>query len=180
MELVARLDFEHWLETVGIQPDARFPKANVLTFSAAPDARSVLPLPTGPTAFVGFVEWLFALAAPEERWYCCPWQGHWAFATPGGPWKGEAIEVVARGLGIPMSHDGAIDLGAVGMSGVLALAVSSLVFGWGVGEDLYFVPASGSVLLKTSHHGEIIAHFPSVEARARLLDQLAARGFATE
>jgi hypothetical protein len=104
MELIGRVDFERWLGSVGIQNDPRFPRAHAPTFSAAPEAWCALPLPEKATELVGFVEWLFALAAPEEGWYCSPWQGHWEFATPGGPWNGAAIEVVARGVGVHPSH----------------------------------------------------------------------------
>ena len=170
MELISQGDFEAWLQSVGANVKTR----HSLEFSACDD-RHAWSLP-GSDELVTFVESLFGLAAREEGWYCYPYGGVWDFATPGGPWNGEAIEVVTRGLGIPASYEGAVRLQWSEMPGVMALAVNSLVFGWSVGEDLYFVPSNGAVIFKTSHHSEIIGHFPSVDARCALLERLARAG----
>jgi hypothetical protein len=64
-------------------------------------------------------------------------------------------------LPIPRDFSGALRVPPDERDDVVLLMVAFLVFAWCVTDDLQIVPEDGSVILETSHHGDVIVRAPS-------------------
>ena len=178
-ELLSTPDFLAWAAARGIDYDPRYPRSESLAFVTAPGHwRFWEPPPKlGELAwFVGLV--LDTVAADGDLLVFPHHTGHWHSGGGGAPSVNDAQDVVVRGAGIPPGFVGAARFAPSERAAVVAVAVASLVFGWGASQDLYFVPAHGRALLLTEHDEVISGAFPTQVELQEFTARLVARGYA--
>ena len=163
VQLIPPAEFLAWAAERGIGRDPRYPRADTLTFLGVAEVWRSWDMPRSAGKLSSFVEVILSAAnAPGGAFVVFPrGQGSWLFGGERTPMCNRAMEVVARGTGISANFRGAVRFEPSELPQVLALAVASLVFGSGTGEDLYILPENASCILMTDHHDAVIGSFRS-------------------
>lgn len=162
--------FEAWLRTRGIEWDPAYPHAHQLTYPSAPDAWRPWDAPAAPNHLPSFVAAALYIAAGSDGrlWLFARERGRWFRGTDGLPMHSRLFENAVAAAGVPRDHTCAVAFdGPRGRDAAIGVLVASMVYGWGIGEDVYAIPEDGSCVVMASHHGQLIGHFPSDAARER-------------
>jgi hypothetical protein len=161
MRLTAEAEFVDRTAAVGIGRHPRFPLN--LAFTQAPDCQRSW-LPTGRVSDLpGFLQTAIGIATGDGPvWLYRKGGGSW-FEGEDAPIGNHIIDRVLEGIGVPREFAGALAFEGQEWRDLYLVISTFFVWGWSVGEDLYIVPASGSCVLMTSHHGEFIAAYPSAD-----------------
>jgi hypothetical protein len=183
MEFVEDSKFLRSAAKLGIVPDPAFlewPNQAPLTYAASPSHWRRWLAPDAPFNLPGFASCLLASAAPDVGVYVrvkggAPW---FTGSDPdtGPEWEHLRDRVVGV-FPIPRDFNGALRVPLNGRDDVVLLMVTFLVFSWCVTDDLQIVPEDGSVILETSHHGDIIVRAPSKERMDGFIALMTSRGF---
>lgn len=183
MELVEPSEFLRWAAELGIVPDPAYkewPNQAPLSYAAGPSYWRRWLTPDAPFNLPSFASCLLASAAPDGGVHVwvkggAPW---FTGSDPdtGPEWEHLRDRVVGV-LPIPRDFSGALRMPPAERDDVVLLMVAFLVFAWCVSDDLQIVPDDGSVILETSHHGDVIVRAPNEQRMHDFVALMASRGF---
>ncbi len=183
MELVKTGDFLQWAAARGIVPDPAYqdwPAQAPLTYAGVPSLRRRWLTPEGAFNLPNFAWCLLGCAAPDCAVFLfvkggAPW---FTGSSPGiGPeWEHLRDRVVGT-LPIPRDFSGALKVALLESHDVVLLMVTFLVYAWCVADDLQIVPENGAVIMETSHHGDVVVHFPDEERMNSFVGEMSECGF---
>jgi hypothetical protein len=174
MQLVAEDEAEQWMAEGGIGRHPRFRLS--LAYSQAPDLQESW-LPTGRiTDLPGFLQTAVSLAAGGGPILLYRKGGGSWYEGDDAPIGNHIIDRVLEAIGVPREFAGALSFDATEWRDMYLVISTFFIWGWSVGEDVYIIPGSRTCLLMTSHHGELFATCPTVEALAAFAADMARRG----
>jgi hypothetical protein len=183
MDFVEGSEFLGWAAKLGIVPNPAYqawPDQAPLAYAASPSHWRRWLTPDAPFNLPGFASCLLASAAPNAGvrvWVKggAPWFTN-ADPDTGPEWEHLRDRVVGV-LPIPRNFSGALCVRVDERDDVVLLMVTFLVFAWCVTDDLQIVPEDGSVILETSHHGDVIVRAPNEERMSGFTALMESRGF---
>jgi hypothetical protein len=162
MQLLLDADFTKWRAAAGIANHPRFPLN--LVFSQDPKGQRSW-LPTGRiTDLPGFLQAAVTLVSDQGPVLLYRKGGDTWYEDEGAPIGNHIIDRVLEAVGVPRDFHGALAFDNHEWRDLYLVISTFAVWGWSVGEDLFIIPKNGSCVLMTSHHGELLANFPSAEA----------------
>ena len=171
MQLVAEDEFVRWTAGVDIARHPRFPLN--LAFVQTPDNYQSW-LPTGRiTDLPGFLQTAVGIASRDGATLLYRKGGGSWYEDADAPIGNQIIDRVLEALEVPRDFAGALSFEGAEWRDLYLVISTFFVWGWSVGEDLYIIPKNGSCMLMTSHHGELFAMCPTVEALARFEAEMA-------
>jgi hypothetical protein len=85
---------------------------------------------------------------------------------------------ILSGLGLPIGTADIVEFSHDEEVALITLLLSTSIFGWSVGDDLFLVPDSAAGFLQTDHHGVVHASFRSEDTMAEFVRFMDAEGFA--
>ena len=173
MQLVAEDEFVGWATEVGIARHPRFPLN--LAFIQTPDSYQSW-LPTGRiTDLPGLLQTAVGIASSDGATLLYRKGGESWYEGEDAPIGNRIIDRVLEALAVPRDFAGALSFEATEWRDLYLVISTFFVWGWSVGEDLYIIPKNGSCMLMTSHHGELFAMCPTVDALTRFEAEMAQR-----
>ena len=156
--------FLDWAAAKGLGIDPAYPHSAVLSFDVGGDSSRFWRIPPRPERRPYF---FVALLDAMGDWQSCrAWRhmGGWPDPNLIEPARiNDVIEArILNGLGIPLASADVLEFDRGELDSLVTLLLSTSIFGWSVGEDLYVVPDRARTLLKVSHHEVVHVDFCDV------------------
>jgi hypothetical protein len=166
MQIIPEVEFRSWLAAGGIVPHPRWGNSDTLACTSAEDLSRFWFPSFVPSDLPGFVETALSAASSVGPYYLLRrGGGSWYESDPEtAPGANLVIDTLLRAAGVPAHATGAIRFEKTEWLPLSLIIIAHYVHGWSVGEDLHIIAEERDCALKTSHHGELAAHFPN-EAR---------------
>jgi hypothetical protein len=160
-------EFLAWAEARGIVVPPGHPQYPQLAFRDSAEERRFWVVPEKPEQRSFFLACVLELL---DDWRSCwVWRhcGSWPSRQHVDPNRiNDRVElVILEGLKIPVGTTDVVEFSQSEFDRLVSLLLSTSMFGWSVGEDLYVVPDNGCCIVKTDHHGVVHVEFRSAEQR---------------
>jgi hypothetical protein len=178
MRTLAEENFLRWAERNGLGLDERYPDSAVLTFRPNSGHDRFWAVPPKPERRPYFIASLLELMGDWRSCYAWRHLGSWP-DTVDQRRLNDVIELrILRGLGLPLGTADIVEFSHDEFDTLITLILSTTIFGWSVGEDLYVVPDHARYILQTDHHDVIHISFRTSEEVDRWVSVMAERGFS--
>jgi hypothetical protein len=177
MRTLAEADFLRWAEKNGLGLDEQYPDSAVLTFRPDSGHDRFWAVPPKPERRPYFIASLLELMCDWRSCYVWRHLGSWPDSVDQRRLN-DVIELrILRGLGLPLGTADIVEFGYDEFDTLITLILSTTIFGWSVGEDLYIVPDHARHILQTDHHDVLHVSFRTPEEIERWVSVMEERGF---
>ena len=154
MRTLSEQEFLSWAEARGLSLNPQYPESAVLAFhDDSTDAR-FWDVPTAPERRPYFLASLLDLCGDWTS--CFVWRhlGSWPSLEDIDTRRiNDVVEhQLLSGIGLPMGTADVVEFTHEDYAALICLLLTTTIFGWSVGEDLYILPNHARYLLQTDHH----------------------------
>lgn len=158
--------FQAWLAEGGIENRARTPGALVLAFPGAREHPRTWPAPGDTDALRRWLAALVRAASPEGPWWLRRRYGPAWWSDEAGLPNAKALDRASSVTDVPRGFRGALGFDADEAERMMGVLESYATWEWGMGEDLWLVPADRSCLVLLCHDEEVHVACASAERLA--------------
>lgn len=160
MKSLTKDNFLRWAAAKGLGLDPRYPQSAVLDFRDGSESRFWV-VPREPERRPYFLATLIDLMGDWQTCYVWRHLGDWPDPKHIEPRRiNDAVELqILKGLGMPLGTGAVVQFAHDEREALVTLLLSTTVFGWSMGEDLYVVPDHARQILQTDHHDVVHASF---------------------
>jgi len=173
MKAVPAEEFLRWAAEKGIRVD----EMKLLTMPVPREFARFWVLPHDPTSWPFFIGILLGGLDNWSTGHLWPRSGRWPEFGKAESDNEAVRDVVLRGIGVPSSFSGAMHFDRDEKDALISILFVSLLFGWCVDDDLFFIPDHGCQLMQTDHHDVIHVECLYEERIQELIAHMAGAGY---
>lgn len=170
--------FLAWASDAGIILDPRYPRSACLAFRVDHGYDRFWCIPPEPQRRPYFFRCILQAFGAWSSFRCWRHLGSWP-AEPDPQRLNDQVEhAIVSGLGLPLGTADIVEFSRDEEITLIALLLSTSIFGWSAGDDLFLVPDSAAGFLQVDHHGVVHASFQSKDMMTTVIQFMDAEGFA--
>ena len=159
MKTCSEEQFFAWGKENGIEVVGDYATSTSLSFKPDSGLERFWATPIRPERRPHFLYLMLRLMGECDSYFVWRHMGSWP-AAPDPNDLHEKIEFhLLRSVGLPMGTTEVVQFDGSEFVELVTLLLTTTVFGWSVGEDLYIVPDHARYIMKTSHHDVVYVSF---------------------
>jgi hypothetical protein len=162
MKLHSRDSFLKWSSKHNIVLDPRYPESESLAFVDDGLHDRFWEIPSEPERRPYFFRCMLKALGDWKSTYCWRHLGTWS--SPGDEMdriSDQVERIILTGLGLPIGTEKICEFNREEEANVVTLLLSTSIFGFTQGDDLFLVSDTAESILQTDHHGVMHASFRS-------------------
>jgi hypothetical protein len=170
--------FLAWASDAGIVLDPRYPQSASLVFGENHSYDRFWCIPPEPERRPCFFRCILQAFGAWSSFRCWRHLGSWP-SDPDPLRVNDQVEhTILSGLALPVGTADIVEFSHDEEVALITLLLSTSIFGWSVGEDLYLVPDSAAGILQTDHHEVVHASFRSEAMMTTFIQFMESEGFS--
>lgn len=177
MKTLKEAAFLKIIEEKGILQDSKYPQSAILSYHPDLDLARFWTWPGEAHRIPFFVEAILDAFDEWESIYIWRHLGSWSVNSSSTRITDEVQSIVYQGAGIKDTTSDILHFERSEFSQIVTLIFNQIVFGWNVGDDIYFVPGHGKQFAKTDHHDVVHVKFKEEVMIAPFIEAMKAVGF---